>query len=298
MNDDIREALRGAAEPGSGRPFRHTIYDAIATGRRYRRRRSLLAAGGSTAVAAVAAGALVLAFGSLRGADQDRGGGEPPVAGAGERPARETKVPMDLGPLSPSETERVLRTCARGFGGADAYTAVFARRMDGLYGPTPVVFAEDPSSDRTIACDSGGGGYIAGVKEVVNLPDAQHPIRAVDGHTGNWDCERKPRTGVRYSMTETASFRVADNVDRVEVRVGTEDRPGVWRVSRPHHGFLYAGYWFHKPFPPDATITLEYRAFDTDGNPIRSADLDRVFDREMPSRVASSDGIPQLCGSR
>jgi hypothetical protein len=297
MNDDIRQALNEAARPGDVRPFRHTTYDAIARGQRYRRRRHALAAGGSTAVAAVTAG--VLAFGFASFGDPTAGDSEPPVATGSDRPSGRTTTPLDLGPLSDEQAQRTLNTCTRGYGGADRYTILTARRVIGPTGPANALVAENPGTGDVLRCEAGNSaasltGPSAG-DEIEPSADAQDPFRRTKLDDEGAFCSRDARTGTREYMFDFDWLRVADEVARVDTRVGTDDEPGVWRVAHAHGGYVYTGYWFRESFPSDATIRIELRAFDAAGDPLPDGAAGTGTVVETFPSAAEPDGHPTLC---
>jgi hypothetical protein len=271
MTDDIRQALNEAAGPDHAPPFRQTTYDAMATGRRYRRRRRVLAAGGGTTAAAVTAGALVLGFASIGDTRAGDAEPEPPVSSQPTRTDGGT-VPLDLGPLSKEQAQKTLGKCARGYGGADRFTVLTARRVDGSSGPRNALVAKDHDTGDVFRCLMDGqaaslSGPSAGDPPEPQ-PDAQDPFRDTTFDDDGAYCSRDRETGAREYMFDSDWLRVADEVDRVEVRVGTDAEPGVWRVSTAHEGYVYTGYWFTQPFALDATIEVEMRAFDAAGDPL------------------------------
>jgi hypothetical protein len=64
-------------------------------------------------------------------------------------------------------------------------------------------------------------------------------------------------------------YRAADTVDRVEVRVDTPGGSEPWRVAAPYSGYVFWATWFEQAdYEPGTELTVEWRAYDSDGEPL------------------------------
>ena len=207
---------------------------------------------------AVASVAALVAVGAIALADRDAG------APSDSPPAVTTSddaVPLDLGPLSQAEIGSELET----FGidasePLDRYEFFFARRIDGPDGPIPVIVMLTPHGPYVYKAGDLRGN------SVPDAPTAQRPIRGMDMPL---DLAQAVYTGTPDYWKAAGLYRVAESVDRVEVRVGTPGGPEPWRVATPHGGFVFWATWFETAdYESGTELTLELRAFDADGEPI------------------------------
>lgn len=203
---------------------------------------------------AVAAAAALVAVGAvaLTGGD---GGGTPSAS----QPADNNTVPLDLGPLTEAEVKAEV-----GVDDLDDYTLRYTRRVDGPQQPIPVVVVTVPDGQR----DYFNVGKVADIHQRTE-PTPADPIQVPEPGFST------PEGGdAVYGETPAfwkiaGVYRVADTVDRIEVRVGTSDGPEPWRVSPAHGGYVFWATWFKAAeYEPGTELTLEWRAYDTDGNAI------------------------------
>jgi hypothetical protein len=207
---------------------------------------------------AVASVAALVAVGAITLADRDSGApsDSPPTATTSD-----DAVPLDLGPLSQAELRSELET----FGidasePLDGYEFFFTRRIDGPNGPIPVIVMLTPSGTYVYKTGDLRGN------DVPEAPTAQQPIR---GMGMPLDHAQAMYTGTPGYWKAAGLYRVADSVDRVEVRVGTPGGPEPWRAATPHGGFVFWATWFETAdYEPGTELTLELRAFDVDGEQI------------------------------
>lgn len=280
MSIDIKQALEEAARPGESRPFRQTTNDALVTGRRRKRRRTLLAAGGASTgiLAAAAATALVI------GGPVDRGESEQPPAAPSslDSPKSNEKTePLDLRALSEEELADQ-NELIQGLGNTqlqggitvkDLTMTSFTRMVDGPEGGRPVVLALSPDGKVVFYHSSSGGGAKVAPAE----PDSAHPVTSLAEPimSGPGEGQETLPSLDEWSPEITYAhgiYRVAENVERVEVRLGSPNGPEPWRVSKPHDGYLYWAAWADPgDYDPGTTLELEWRAYDVDGNLIDEA---------------------------
>jgi hypothetical protein len=232
-----------------------------------------------TPIAAAAAAALI-AVGAvaLTGGDERSGGQQPSVA----TPADDNTVPLDLGPLSEAELQEELDKS--GWGSVDDFTFVYARRIDGPVNPIAVFVATRPS-------DLFKAGKLMGQVADAPAPSPADPIRDIKpqfdrdpgvGHSSS-DVGDAIYHGTDDIWKITGIYRVADTVDRVEVRVGTPDGSEPWRVAEPHDGYVFWATWFDPAeYESGTELTVEWRAYDTDGNQL---DSDLLPDQPRPVTV-------------
>ena len=205
---------------------------------------------------AVASVAALVAVGAIVLTDSDAGtpSDSPPAA-----TTTGDAVPLDLGPLSEAELRSELAT----FGidasePLDRYEFFFTRRIDGPDGPIPVIVMSTPPGPYVYKAGNLRGN------DVPEAPTAEQPIRGMD-----MDPAQVIYTGTPGYWKAAGLYRVAGSVDRVEVRVGTPGGPEPWRVATPHGGFVFWATWFETAdYEPGTELTLELRAFDSDGEPI------------------------------
>jgi hypothetical protein len=215
----------------------------------------------------VAVGAIVLA-------DRD--------AGAPSNPPPATQDSnLDLGPLSQAEIDAERTRCrsmnAFAFEGSEV---LFARRIDGPHGPMPVIILSK-------APDQGYGLFgDLFVDAVPPAPTAERPIRSLAASAPHRSSNPElppsfyhlfdPLPFARSIYYETPDYlkaaglyRVADSIDRVEVRLGSPGGPEPWRVATPHNGLVYWAAWVKRSdYERGTELTLEWRAFDANGDPI------------------------------
>jgi hypothetical protein len=219
---------------------------------------------------AIGAAAALIAVGAVALSDRDGAlpGEEPPPA---SQPADET-VPLDLGPLTEAEMEEVLR---HDFDpDSPGYTFHYTRRIDGPVEPIPVIVATPPGIDEQFAKTGNLVGMYDGP-----APTPTHPIQEADP---DLDLNDNPDFG--SPSTDMADdiykgtgaywkiaglYRVADTVGRIEVRVATPNGSEPWRVADPHGGYVFWATWFEiAEYEPGTELTVEWRAYDTAGDPI------------------------------
>jgi hypothetical protein len=214
---------------------------------------------------AVAVVAGLVAVGAIVLADSDgRAPSNPPPATHGSN--------LDLGPLSQAEIDAERTRCRSlndfAFVGSEV---LFARHIDGPTGPMPVIITSKPPDQQYFLL----GDLV--VDAVLPAPTAQQPIRRLDAssHPG-FRHVFDPLPFARSIYYESPDYlkaaglyRVADSIDRVEVRMGSPGGPEPWRVATPHNGLVYWATWVKRSVYERGTeLTLEWRAFDANGDPI------------------------------
>jgi hypothetical protein len=234
-------------------------HDMPAELRRDRRWIAPLAA--AAAVALIAVGAVALT---------NSGDGQQPAVQPDQR-----TVPLDRGPLSDTELMEMQLIDLPPANGP-YYTFHYARHVDGPQGAVPVALASSPASNfLVVAVDDTEGAPL-----VPPVPTADRPIVAVD-----WTSEAAYPESSGYWI-DGGFYRVADSVARVEVRLGTPDGPEPWRVAEPHGGYVYWAAWFEiAEYEPGTELKMEWRAYDTDGDPI---DPELLPERSRTVRIPES----------
>ena len=229
-------------------------------------------------IAPIAVGvvAALVAVGAIVLADSDGGApSNPPPATHGPN--------LDLGPLSRAEIDAELSCTGPSTSEAlEGSEPLYARRIDGPNGPIPVFVMPPMTRDQVYLVDMGR----LTIDRVPATPTEQRPIRRLivpvegidlSGSDLRWYKHLlDPRPlGLRvYDGTPeywkaAGLYRVADSVDRVEVRVGSPGGPEPWRVATPHNGFVFWATWIERAdYEPGTELTLEVRAFDANGDPI------------------------------
>ena len=218
---------------------------------------------------AVGAAAALIAIGAvaLSNRDSEQPGGAPPAVEPTEQ-----AVPLDHGPLTAAEVQEAVGP------EVDENDLIpYARRIAGPDQPVPIVVAITNDAQATFF----ETGELAGTLEIP-APTAAEPIRGVDNPWGP-DIADAIYRDLPGHWKLAGVYRVADTVDRVEVRVGTPDGPEPWRLAEPHGGFVFWATWF-KPadYQPGTELTVEWRAYDTDGNQI---DPTALPDKPQPVTV-------------
>jgi hypothetical protein len=211
---------------------------------------------------AVAAVAALIAVGAVALSDHD---GEQSGGTSPSRVVTEATVPLDLGPLTEAEAEDVF---AHAFASeTDGVSLHYTRRIDGPTGPISVLLGRADNGVTVFATD-----HLSGVPEIPE-PTAAEPIRGLDKQWG-------PNIGdaIYVDLPEYwklgGVYRVADTVDRVEVRVGTPNGQEPWRVAEPYNGFVFWAVWFaFADYEPGTELTVEWRAYDTEGEQIDPTQL-------------------------
>ncbi len=186
------------------------------------------------------------------------------VGGDDKQPSTHTDdaVSLDIRPLTRAELRKELRTF--GVEPDDLAAINYRRRMDGPRQPLPFIVATLPGGQRLLM----KMGDLRSFEDKV-APTPTHPILRIEGldrprYLANAVYDNTPR------YWKVAGFyRVARSVDRVEVRVGTPDGPEPWRSSPAHGGYVWWATWFKTAdYESGTELTLEWRAYDTDGERI------------------------------
>jgi len=230
---------------------------------------------------AVGAAAALIAAGAIALSDRDTG--QPDGAPPAGQPADDA-IPLDLGPLTRAEIVGVLPDVDRRH--VDMFALPYTRRIDGPPGAAdPVVVATYPRGDPSPP-ENGILVYWPDVtfQYRVPAPTAAQPIRGLEGELPVVDASPDDPPGY---WKVAGVYRVAESVDRVEVRVGTPDGSEPWRVAEPHDGYVAWAAWFAlADYEPGTELTVEWRAFDTDGDQIDPTLLpDQPYSFTVPGRV-------------
>lgn len=204
---------------------------------------------------AVGAAAALIAIGAVALSDRDseQPGGAPPAVEPTEQ-----AVPLDLGQLTAAEVQEAVGP------EIDENDLIpYARRIAGPDQPVSAVVAITNDTQTTYF----ETGELAGDFEFP-APTAAHPVQGVDSPWGPDIADAVYRDLPGYWKL-VGVYRVANTVDRVEVRVGTPGGPEPWRTAEPHGGYVFWAAWFKvADYKPGTELTVEWRAFDTDGNQI------------------------------
>jgi hypothetical protein len=208
---------------------------------------------------AAAAATVLIAVGAVALTNGDgRSGGAPPSS----EPST-TKVPLDLRALTDAELREELSTS--GAEPEDFAALNYTRLMDGPRQSVPVIIATLPDRQRLFI----KMGDVRSADPKGARPTPADPILRFEP----LDSPRQIANAV-YDNTPrfwkvAGIYSVADNVARVEVRVGTPNGPEPWRVSPAHGGYVWWATWF-KPadYEPGTELTLKWRAYDKDGERI------------------------------
>jgi hypothetical protein len=244
---------------------------------------------------AVASVAALVAVGAIVLADTD--------AGAPSNPPPAThRSNLDLGSLSQAEIDAERNRCdsfhEEAFEGSEV---LFARRIDGPNGPMPVIITSKPPDQRYVLL----GDLF--VNAIPPAPTAERPIRSLAAsarHSSkNWFSHVfDPLPFAQSIYYETPDYlkaaglyRVADSIDRVEVRLGSPGDREPWRVATPHNGLVYWATWVKRSdYERGRELTLEWRAFDANGDLI---DPELMPDRPQTITVgAPGKQISVFCG--
>lgn len=208
---------------------------------------------------AVAGAAALIAVGAvaLTGGDDGQSDGQPP-AGQTET------IPLDLGALTDAEMVEELRKSRPG--SYDEYTFPYARRIDGPAEPVPAIVA---TTDRIRVFRTG---KLTGKIWDAPMPMPAHPIREIDPELDRPDIGDDIYRDTEEFRKIAGIYRVADTVDRIEVRVGTPYGTEPWRVAEPYGGYVFWATWFaFDEYEPGTELTVKWRAYDTDGHQIDPA---------------------------
>ena len=189
-------------------------------------------------------------------------------------------VNTDAGALSETEAVAAIKKLHRGFGpSADAEVAdvLFARRTTTSLGDgTLVVWADTSGStwwDVEVPGVMGSWFPVAGpaIKKARRVPDAAQPvIRLTDLESFGWRMDADRPDATARDLHIQSFYRVSSAVDRVEVRMTVEGKPGPWFTAP-----VFDGYTCVTAVVPGAHSTtedvdkvtkIEDRAFDHDGN--------------------------------
>lgn len=222
----------------------------------------------AAAVATIAVGGVTLTGGDDGGRQLE----DVPVAASPSAPA---PVPFTLGRLPDARATAALQEClaslARKPGGA--YRISYAQRVRDESGEQGVVVAHEDATGTGLLCAEDEQAMIAGPmsKSVVVEPTTARPIQVADGG-GTASVSAR---GTISQLSITSTFRVADTVAYVDMRVGTDAAPGAWHRAEADHGFVYASAWLDGAVPDDAKLFVETRAHDVDGKPITGGPLGR-----------------------
>lgn len=224
---------------------------------------------------AAAAAAVGVIAGGLALADHDDA--PPPDRGTvatGTPHPQDRVVDFTTGPLSAADARRLRDDCLATFSeSSTGFATVYARRTRTAWGRGGVVVIRQAGTGTELLCSDDGQSRIAGPdsKSVVVEPTVARPITVADGGgTGS-----SSRDGRILTLATSTAYRVAGNVARIEMRVGTAADPGTWYRSTPENGFAYVSARLDHAVPEDAALFVEARAFDADGHPLTSAPMGR-----------------------
>jgi hypothetical protein len=282
MTDSLRDALHEAAADDTTQTFGTSGQDLLARGRTRRRRRTAGAGGSVLAVGAVVA--VMVAGTSVMGGD------EPPdvVDQPTPKPPSGRGTPMEREPLSSAQAQEVLNECIvegdpSGLRVAYAWRMAIPQWVDWGLPYDSAVVALDDAGRRVWTCASNGtsdNGW----------PSGDKPLELLGGGAGT-QC-----TSSRFRWHAGDLMAVSDEVDRVEIRFGSDRRPGQRWVSRPHNGYLAVARWLDIPRHTDETYRVETWAYDVDGNLIESDVLADFVDEELTPREIQRCAIPRANG--
>ncbi len=189
-------------------------------------------------------------------------------------------VNTDAGPLSEAEEVAAvdrLHSRPRGSGEATVADVLIARRTTTALGDgTLVVWTDATGStwwDADVPGVMGFGFPVDGpaVKKAVRVPDAAQPVvRLTDLASFGWRMDADRPDATARDLHVQNFYRVSPSVDRVEVRMTVEGKPGPWFTAP-----VFDGYTCVTAVTPGAHSTtenvdkvtkVEDRAFDHDGN--------------------------------
>lgn len=205
----------------------------------------------------------------------------PSVSSAGL--PKDGAVDTDAGPLSRADAVAVvdkLRSLPPGDKNAALVDVVVARRTTTTLGDGTFVMWTDTTGSTWWAADSPGvngtWGPVSGpaVKKAARVPDATHPVvRLTDLATFGWTMDADRPDATARDLHIENFYRVLGSVDRVEVRMTVEGKPGPWFTAP-----VFDGYTYVPAVTPGAHSTtedvdkvtkVEDRAFDHEGNLVR-----------------------------
>jgi hypothetical protein len=185
------------------------------------------------------------------------------LIGGDNKPTPATNVvSLDLRPLTGAELRRELRTL--GVEPDDLAAINYGRWMEGPHQQLRFVVATLPGGQRLLI----KMGDLRSVEDKV-APTLTHPILRIEGLDRPRYLAKTVYDNTPRYWKVAAFYRVAHSVDRVEVRVGTPDGPEPWRSSPAHGGYVWWATWFKTAdYESGTELTLKWRAYDTDGEPI------------------------------
>jgi len=191
-------------------------------------------------------------------------------------------VNTDAGTLSRADAVAVVdKLHGRFSASTDAPLAdiVLARRTTTALGDGTFVMWTDTTGSTWWAADipniSSTWGAVEGpaVKKATRVPDAAHPVvRLTDLMSFGWRMDADRPDATARDLHINNFYRVASAVDRVEVRMTVEGKPGPWFTAP-----VFDGYTYVPAVTPGAHSTtedvdkvtkIEDRAFDRDGNSV------------------------------
>ncbi len=201
------------------------------------------------------------------------------------------EVDTDAGPLSHEDAVAVVDKLNKplpptGVGTAPTpaplASVVLARRTTTPLGDGTYVVWTDTNGvtwwDATVPGVMGEAGPVSGpTVRHTRVPDAEHPVlRTLDGldldQNFSWSEDADRPSANARDLYSANFYLVSDSVDRVEVRMTVEGKPGPWYTAP-----VYDGYAYVPAVTPgqhstsehiDKVTHIEDRAFDHDGNPV------------------------------
>ncbi|MGI3783583.1 MAG: hypothetical protein ACRYG2_22700 [Janthinobacterium lividum] len=198
------------------------------------------------------------------------------------------EVETDAGPLSHADAVAIVEKLREdaskfGAGAVPTYAApladvVLARRTTTPLGDGTYVVWTDTNGATwyyvAVPNVMGESGPVSGpAVRHPKTPDTDHPVvGTVDDLDRNFswheDADRPDATA--RDLYSANFYLVSDSVDRVEVRMTVEGRPGPWYTAPAHNGYVYVPAVARGPHSTsdhiDKVTHIEDRAFDHDGN--------------------------------
>jgi hypothetical protein len=257
---------------------RAVMRSAAGTGRRRLRR------GAWILVPALSVLAVLVALAGLRPGHTPSAVGSPsPAPSVTSSPGATPDDPVDTdaGPLSETDAAALVdqeRGRLSSTGDGELGRVLVARRTTTDLGRgTFVVWIDTLGSTwwaARIPGVMGRSGPVSGpAARTTRLPDADHPVVRMTDLTFGWS-EDEDRPGATARDLASGNFYlVSGSVGRVEVRMTVEGEPGAWFTAPVHDGYVYIPAVAPGPHSTsehvDEVTTVEDRAFDHDGAPVR-----------------------------